>query len=79
MKRNDVMRESYKLKEVNDRGLAVCTSNQTLLLCGAGLDYTREKGKMTQEGRGCKSKKMTSGRMVVLCGCAACRTRGCGL
>lgn len=43
MKRNDVMKESYKLNEVNDRGLPVCTCNQTLLLCGARLDYTRER------------------------------------
>lgn len=43
MKRNDVMKQSYKLKEVNDRGLPVCSCNQTSLLCGARLDYTRER------------------------------------
>ncbi len=65
------------------RERAVCAPT---LLCAGLRGKTQEEESeriMTQEGRGVKARKGGQKReqraMVVLCGCARCRIRGCGL
>lgn len=64
----------------------MCVCVRSLPLCVLTWEYTRErdvKRKMTQEGRGVRARKRgqkgEQREEVVVCGCAACRSRGCGL